>query len=82
MELCPALSAFIRNDFAGARAISLQENSHGLAAVGLMPLLYAYFLAFASGAMIFVSIHELIPLAKRYRHLGLFIGGIILSVFV
>lgn len=54
----------------------------GLAAVGVAPSLHAYFLAFAAGAMIFVAIHELIPMAKRYRHLGLFIGGIILSVFV
>jgi len=54
----------------------------GLAAVGVAPSLHAYFLAFAAGAMIFVAIHELIPMAKRYRHLGLFIGGMIASVFV
>jgi len=54
----------------------------GLAAVGVAPSLHAHFLAFAAGAMIFVAIHELIPMAKRYRHLGLFIGGMIVSVFV
>jgi ZIP family zinc transporter len=54
----------------------------GLAALGVAPSLHAYFLAFAAGAMIFVSIHELIPMAKRYRHFGLFIGGMIISVFV
>jgi ZIP family zinc transporter len=54
----------------------------GLAAVGVAPSLHAYFLAFAAGAMIFVAIHELIPMAKRYRHRGLFVGGIIVSVFV
>jgi hypothetical protein len=32
--------------------------------------------------MIFVSFHELIPMAKRHRHLGLFVGGMIVSVFV
>jgi len=54
----------------------------GLAAVGVAPSLHAYFLAFAAGAMIFVSIHELIPMARRYHHLGWFVGGVIVSVFV
>jgi ZIP family zinc transporter len=54
----------------------------GLAAVGIAPSMHAHFLAFAAGAMIFVSIHELVPMAIRYRHTGLFIGGMIISVFV
>jgi ZIP family zinc transporter len=54
----------------------------GLAAVGVAPSLHAYFLAFAAGAMIFVAIHELIPMAKHYRHIELFVGGMIVSVFV
>ena len=54
----------------------------GLAAVGVAPSLHAHFLAFAAGAMLFVSIRELMPMAKRYQHLGWFVGGMIVSVFV
>ena len=41
-----------------------------------------YFMALAAGAMLFVSIHELIPMARRYRHISLFISGMILSVLI
>ncbi|HEY7555183.1 MAG TPA: ZIP family metal transporter [Candidatus Binatia bacterium] len=44
----------------------------GLVAVGLAPALNAHFMAFAAGAMLFVSIHELIPMARRYRRVGCF----------
>lgn len=54
----------------------------GLLAVAADPSLNAYFMAFAAGAMIFVSIHELIPMARRYRRPGWFIAGIVLSVVV
>jgi ZIP family zinc transporter len=54
----------------------------GLAAVGIAPGLNAHFLAFAAGAMIFVSIHELIPMARRYRRPALFTLGGLLSVLV
>lgn len=54
----------------------------GLAAVEIAPSLNARFLAFAAGAMLFVSIHELIPLARRYRHTGMFSVGMIVSVMV
>jgi zinc transporter, ZIP family len=54
----------------------------GLVAVGLAPTLNAYFMAFAAGAMVFVSIHELIPMARRYRHIKLFLSGMIFSVLV
>jgi len=47
----------------------------GLVAVGTAPALSAHFLAFAAGAMIFVSVHELIPMAQRVRHVGLFACG-------
>jgi len=33
-------------------------------------------------AMLFVSIHELVPMAKRYRHLVFFFWGMALSVLV
>jgi ZIP family zinc transporter len=32
--------------------------------------------------MLFVSVHELVPMAKRYRHLLFFFWGIVLSVLV
>jgi ZIP family zinc transporter len=51
----------------------------GLIAVGLAPALNAHFMAFAAGVMLFVSIHELIPLAKRYRRVQLFLWGMVLS---
>jgi ZIP family zinc transporter len=39
-------------------------------------------MAFAAGAMTFVSLHELVPMARRYGHLGWFAGGIVLSLAV
>jgi ZIP family zinc transporter len=54
----------------------------GLLAVGIAPGLNAHFMAFAAGAMLFVSFHELIPMARRYRHPGLFVAGALLSVAV
>jgi ZIP family zinc transporter len=54
----------------------------GLAVVGVAPALNAGFLGLAAGAMLFVSIHELIPMARRYRHTGLFLAGIGLAVLV
>jgi ZIP family zinc transporter len=54
----------------------------GLVAVGIAPELNARFLAFAAGAMLFVSIHELVPMARRYRRPGLFLGGMLGSALV
>jgi ZIP family zinc transporter len=54
----------------------------GLVAVGVAPALNAHFLAFAAGAMLFVSVHELVPMAQRYRHLGFFVWGIVASALV
>lgn len=54
----------------------------GLVAVGVAPTLNAHFMAFAAGAMTFVSVHELIPMARRYRNMRLFAAGMILSVLV
>jgi len=54
----------------------------GLIAVDLVPALNAMFMAFAAGAMIFVSVHELIPMARRYGKLPLFAIGAGLSVVV
>jgi len=54
----------------------------GLIAVGLAPALNAHFMAFAAGAMLFISIHELIPMARRYQHIRLFLWGIVLSILI
>ena len=54
----------------------------GLIAVGFLPGLNPLFMAFAAGAMIFISIHELLPMAHRYKRISLFILGIILSIIV
>lgn len=54
----------------------------GLVAVGFAPALNAHFLAFAAGAMLFVSVHELVPMARRYRHLDYFLWGIVCSAAV
>ncbi len=53
----------------------------GLAANGVAPALNAHFLAFSAGTMTFVSIHELIPMARRYRHTPCFLGGLAVSAF-
>ena len=39
-------------------------------------------MAFAAGAMLFVTIHELIPMAQRYKHGALFLLGFIVSIVV
>jgi len=54
----------------------------GLISVDLMPALNPHFMAFAAGAMIFVSLHELVPMARRYGRLPLFGVGFGLSMVV
>ncbi len=54
----------------------------GLVAVHFHPALNSLFMAFAAGAMVFVSVHELLPMAMRYHQTKLFILGAIVSVFV
>ena len=39
-------------------------------------------MVFAAGAMVFVSVHELLPMARRYGNIGLFMTGGIASVFL
>ena len=54
----------------------------GLVAVHFHPALNPLFMAFAAGAMIFVSVHELLPMARSPpKRLGLSLG-IIISVFI
>ena len=54
----------------------------GLFAVHFMAALNPLFMSFAAGAMIFVAIHELLPMAATYKKIPLFILGVILSAFV
>lgn len=54
----------------------------GLVAVHFLAVLNPLFMSFAAGAMIFVSIHELLPMAKRYQKIHLFILGAILSIVI
>jgi len=54
----------------------------GLLAVHFHPVFNPLFMAFAAGAMIFVSVHELLPMARRYHNIQLFILGMIVSVFI
>ena len=54
----------------------------GLYAAYLSAALVPFFLGFAAGAMIFVSLHELVPMAKRYCHIHIFVLGITVSILV
>jgi ZIP family zinc transporter len=54
----------------------------GLFAVHIHPEFNPMFMAFAAGAMIYISIHELIPMAKIYRQTMLFLIGAVFSVIV
>ena len=54
----------------------------GLVAVNYFPGLNALFMAFAAGAMVFVSVHELLPMARRYNHIHVFVLGVAISLFV
>lgn len=54
----------------------------GLLAVGVAPALNAHFMAVAAGAMVFVSVHELVPMGRCYRHKGMFAAGMAVSALV
>lgn len=54
----------------------------GVLAARIMPKLTPIFLSFAAGAMIFISLHELIPTARIYGRKPLIIFGMALSLLV
>lgn len=54
----------------------------GLVAVHFYPGFNPLFMAFAAGAMVFVSVHELLPMARRYGHGLLFAAGMAVSGLV
>lgn len=82
----PAVAVRRKRLLYGAAALSaLAEPAGaalGLVAVGIAPELNGLFLAFAAGAMLFVSVHELIPMARRHRHGSSFAAGAALSLLV
>jgi ZIP family zinc transporter len=54
----------------------------GLVAVGVSPSFNGAFLALAAGAMLFVSVHELLPMARRHGHRAHFAAGAAASALV
>lgn len=54
----------------------------GLVAANVQPALNSLFMVFAAGAMVFVSVHELLPLARTYQKTRQFIFGALASVLV
>ena len=54
----------------------------GIIFLHFLPGLNAFFLSFTAGAMIFVAIHELLPMARKYkRNLYIFIG-VFISIII
>lgn len=80
----PALTLHSRRFLLGAAVLSaLAEPAGavaGLLAVQVLADLNAYFISFAAGAMLFVSFHELLPMAQRYGRVLWFCAGAILSL--
>jgi len=54
----------------------------GLVFVSWLPTLNPILIAFAAGAMIYVSIHELVPMANRWGHKLYFAAGLAVSGLV
>lgn len=54
----------------------------GLYAAYLNATLIPLFLSFAAGAMVFVSLHELVPMARRYGYAQWFLSGVVISLLV
>lgn len=54
----------------------------GLFAVSLLPKLNPFFISFAAGTMIFISLHELFPMVRRYKKPFLFVLGIVFSILI
>jgi ZIP family zinc transporter len=79
----PAASARQRSLAVAAVGAALSEPAGtvlGLALSHVESGLNALFMAVAAGAMIFVSVHELLPMAMQFRRPALFVAGLALSV--
>ena len=55
------------------------DDRLGLAAAGFRPMLVPVFMSMAAGAMVFVAVHELVPMARRYGRMSLFTAGMTIS---
>jgi ZIP family zinc transporter len=82
----PAVTSKRKRFLFGAALVSGLAEPAG-AALGLLVVRIeagwnAFLMAFAAGAMIFVSVHELLPMARRYGRLDLFAGGVALGGLV
>ena len=84
----PALDGEVRQRrlLFGAAAVSALAEPLGamvgLLAVTARPELNAWLLAFAAGAMLYVAVHELIPMAREHGHPKVFAIGAAASVAV
>jgi len=54
----------------------------GLIATSFMPKLIPFFLSFTAGIMIFISLHELIPTARKYKDKSSIFWGLIISLII
>jgi ZIP family zinc transporter len=82
----PAMTTRSKRFLFGAASLSALAEpvgaAIGLVAVRIAPALNTHFMAFAAGAMLFVSVHELVPMAKRYGRLSFFLAGFLVSALV
>jgi ZIP family zinc transporter len=82
----PAVALRSKRFLIGAAVLSALAEpvgaAMGLLAVAVSPGLNGYFMAFAAGAMLFVSFHELAPMARRYERTTWFGVGVVLSIVV
>ena len=82
----PAVMVRQRRLLFGAAAVSALAEPLGalvgLLAVTARPELNAWLLAFAAGAMLYVAVHELIPMAREHGHPKVFALGAAASVAV
>lgn len=82
----PAMTLRSKRFLVGAAMLSaLAEPAGaviGLIAVEASPGLNGHFMAFAAGAMLFVSLHELVPMARQHGRFGWFGAGLTLSIVV
>lgn len=80
----PAAALRRRRFLVGAAVVSALAEPVGavigLGASGLHPSLNAGFVAFGAGAMIYVALHELVPMARRVGRVDRFAAGAVAAV--
>ena len=52
----------------------------GIFAISIFPQLIPFFMAFAAGAMVFISIDEFVPLAGKFKEGHYFAIGLLLGI--